>query len=258
MHHEYDTYAAIYDLQPTVHDDVPFYVELAKRAGAPVLELAVGTGRVALEVARAGVRVVGIDASLGMLQVLRDKLEADPELPVTAVHADMRTFDVRHEGPFSLAYCPFRGFLHLMTPADQLAALRQVAQHLRPAGLFAGNVFFPRVSLLNRYESEPQRWGQDGEFDVPDQGTRVIVSSTVRGDIRRQRIDVLFRYEHANRQGEVVKTELRDLSLTYLWPRELEHLLARAGFELEHLYGDFAGTPFNQGGDELVWVARKS
>ena len=135
---EYDLYAATYDAQFRERlDDVPFYVEEAKRAEPPVLELACGTGRVLIPVAKAGVQVYGLDSSAAMLDVCRRKvakLAEDLQARITLSEADMRDFSFDER--FGLIYCPFRAFLHLMTPEDQITALRRIHDHLRKGGRF--------------------------------------------------------------------------------------------------------------------------
>ncbi|MHC4862006.1 MAG: class I SAM-dependent methyltransferase, partial [Planctomycetota bacterium] len=223
----------------------------------PALELAVGTGRVAIPIARAGVPVVGLDITPEMLAVLAKKVEAEPDLPLEWVEGDMRDVDLTERGPFGLVYCPARAFLHHLTVEDQLACLANVRRHLPEGGVFAGNIFFPRVDLIHKRQNRVQAWEWSHEYEDPDTGERVLVTELARIDTRRQRIDVVNRCESLDERGIVTRTEMRDLVLTYLWPRELEHLLHRAGFTIEHLYGDFERTPFEEGGEELVWVARK-
>lgn len=252
----YERFARTYDLEyGRLTEDITFYVDRAKETGGPALELAVGTGRVAIAIAREGIPVTGIDVTPAMLDVLRGKLAAEPGLDVHAVEGDMRDVDVTDRGPFGLVYVPARAFNHMLTVEDQLAALANARRHLRPDGLFAGNTFFPRVDSLARRQVRADGWDWPDEHRDPDTGHRVLVSELSRTNPREQRIEVLMRAEHMAESGEIVKTEMRELTLTYYWPRELEHLLRRAGFELTHLYGDFAGTPFADGGDELVWVA---
>jgi hypothetical protein len=144
----------------------------------------------------------------------------------------------------------------MLTVEDQLAALANALRHLKPDGLFAGAFFFPRADLIASREIRGSGWLWPDEYEDPDTGRRVLVSELGRTRPRDQRIEVFVRAEHLDERGEVVKTEMRELRLAYIWPRELEHLLWRAGFALEHLYGDFEGTPFSEGGDEIVFVAR--
>src|SRR3954463_8594607 len=124
----YDDIARLYDpWSRSVVEDVSFYVEEAVRSGGPVLELGVGTGRIAVPVAAAGIEVVGVDTSAGMLEVARERAE------LAGVQVDLRQGDMRDppvDGVFPLVLLPFRSLLHMETEGDRRAALRAVAKHL--------------------------------------------------------------------------------------------------------------------------------
>src|SRR3954464_13851859 len=144
---EYAAFAAIYDDWAShMTEDVPFYLDLVREADGPVVELAVGNGRVAIPVANAtGKRIVGIDRSPAMLELARDRAaEADVELDLR--EGDMRDFEV--EEPAGLVYCPFRALLHLPTWEDKRRVFERVSAALRPGGRFAWNtfVFNPHVA----------------------------------------------------------------------------------------------------------------
>src|SRR5512141_1085022 len=118
-------------------DDVDFYVELAGEADEPIVELAVGTGRVAIEIARrTGKRVIGIDLSPKMLEVARDR---GAGLPLDLREGDMR--DLTLDEPVQLVICPFRSMLHLPTWGDRRTVFERVAASLQPGGRFVWNVF---------------------------------------------------------------------------------------------------------------------
>ena len=143
-----ETYDARHgDLSHTpVAGDVDFFVELAREHGGPVLELASGTGRVALALAAAGSTVTGLELSPAMLrraQANRDGLAAEVRERATFVRGDMRSFDLG--AAFALVIVPFRGFQGLMTPQDQRDCLESVRRHLAPGGLFVVDLFDPRL-----------------------------------------------------------------------------------------------------------------
>src|SRR3954463_7848530 len=136
----YDSWADRYDERPAgASADVPFYVGLARDADGPLVELAVGTGRVAIPVARAtGRRVIGIDSSPA--RPAQARLRAGEE----GVELDLREGDIREleiEEPAALIYCPGRSLLHLPTWADRRRCFERVAASLRPNGRFAWNAF---------------------------------------------------------------------------------------------------------------------
>src|SRR5437870_11223438 len=136
----YDAWADRYgDWSTSVTADVPFYVGLARDAGGPLVELAIGNGRVAIPVARATARrVIGIDSSPAMLAQARVRAaEAGVELDLR--QGDMR--DLALDEPAALIYCPFRALMHLPTWADRRRTFERVAAALQPNGRFAWNAF---------------------------------------------------------------------------------------------------------------------
>ena len=204
--------------------DVPFYVELAREADGPVVELAVGTGRVAIPVARAiGRRVIGIDSSPRMLeQARRDGGEL----------LDLRLEDMRDlslEDPAALVYCPFRSLLHLPAWADRRQVFERVAAALRPGGRFAWNAFAFDHTIASRLDGAHQ------EKPVPH---------TLRYAVGDNRVDI------ALDSGSVS-------SLWWATKNEWLGLVDVAGLEVEALYGGFAREPFTDESREYVFVARK-
>ena len=225
----YDAFAPIYD-EWSAHmtDDVPFYVELAREAAGPVVELGVGNGRVALPVAReTGRRVLGIDNSPAMLEQARVRAAA-AGVDVELCEGDMRELSL--DQPVDLVYCPFRALLHLPTWADRRLLFERVHAALRPGGRFAWNafVFDPRIAARN-----------DGEWEE-QQGIRHRIDHTRQDN----RIDLTLA------SGDTI-------SLWWLNRSEWEALIDVGGFEVEALYGGFAKEPFDESANEFVWIARK-
>jgi SAM-dependent methyltransferase len=219
--HRYDEWAA------EMTADIPFYVELAREADGPLVELAIGNGRVAIPVARAtGRRVIGIDTSPAMLAQARERAAAaGVELELHL--ADMR--DLRLDEPAALVYCPFRALLHLPEWADRRRVFERVAASLRPGGRFAWNAFAfdhrVAVQLDGVHQAEP-------------------VPHTVRYAVGTNRIDI----------------DLDDGSRSLLWwatRNEWLGLVDVAGLELEALCGGFAGEPFDDESREYVFVTRR-
>ena len=258
---EYDVHAEFYDALYAGYDvDIPFYVAEARRAGSPVLELACGTGRVAIPVAHAGIEVVGVDSSPAMLERFRGRLSDLPPLVrqrISLIEADMSDFDLGAER-FNLVYCPFRAFLHLLTVEDQLAALQAVHHHLRSGGRFALNFFSPSVTIIAGSIAtfgSPVRRIQ--EFTHPTTGNKVVVHLTSTHDVVEQIIREYRIEEEIDAHGRVVQRTYKPLTLRWIYRYEFEHLLARCGFEVEALYGTFDRQPFAPDHGELIWIARK-
>jgi len=258
---EFDAHADLYDALYTDYvEDIPFYVEEARRAGSPVLELACGTGRVAIPVAQAGIELVGLDSSPAMLEQFRARLPllaAEVRDRITLHQADMCDFDLGAER-FTLITCPFRAFLHLLTVEDQLASLRNVHRHLQPDGRFALNFFNPSVTVIAR--NLTSHWSAVHpiqEYVHPDSGNTVIVHLTSQHNVVDQIIRDFRIEEEIDGNGQALRRTYKPLTVRWIYRYEFEHLLARCGLEVEALYGDFDRRPFADDLDELIWIARK-
>lgn len=235
----YAPFADIYEeWSAPMTDDVPFYVGLALEADGPVVELAVGTGRVAVPVAKAiGRKVVGIDRSPAMLEKARRAAkEAGVELELH--EADMR--DLSLDEPAALIYCPYRSLLHLPTWAERRSVFERVAASLKPNGRFAWNafVFDPHVAVRMDGVARPHL-------------DSTTLWEYVAHHPEDNRIDVTA---YTGQPGN----EPRNLQLWWLTRSEWEGLIDVAGLEVEALYGWFDKTPFDDESREFVWVARKT
>jgi hypothetical protein len=208
-------------------EDVPFYAGLAEESEGPLVELAVGNGRVAIPVAQAAGRtVVGIDSSRAMLeQARRNAAAAGVELDLR--EGDMR--DLELEEPAGLVYCPFRSLLHLPTWADRRRTFERVAASLRPCGRFAWNVFAFDHRIAARLDGQHQ--------DTP-------VPHSLRYDVADNRIDILLDAGGSS-------------SLWWTTKNEWLGLVDVAGLEVEALYGDFDRGPLTAESREYVFVARR-
>jgi SAM-dependent methyltransferase len=214
----YDRWAA------DMTDDVPFYVELATEADGPVVELAVGTGRVAIPIAQAiGRTVLGIDTSPTMLEHAR---KAGGDLLDLRL-ADMR--DLELEEPAALVYCPARSLLHVPTWADRRRVFERVTASLMPGGRFAWNVFAFDHAIASRLD------GRQQEGPVPH---------TLRYSVGESRVDIVLE------SGDTS-------SLWWTTRNEWLGLVDVAGLEVESLYGWFDRRPYDDESREQVWVARK-
>jgi ubiquinone/menaquinone biosynthesis C-methylase UbiE len=208
-------------------EDVPFYVELARETEGPLVELAVGSGRVAIPVAEAtGRPVLGIDTSPAMLAQARERAAA-AGVELQLREGDMR--DLALDEPQGLVYCPFRGLLHVPTWADRRHVFERVAASLRPGGRFAWNAFAFDHAIAARLDGEHQ--------DEP-------VPHSLRYAVGDNRIDIT----------------LEDGGTSSLWwatKNEWLGLIDVAGLEVEALYGDFDRRPFDDESREYVWVTRR-
>lgn len=237
--------ASIYDkVYAGLTADVPFWQEFALECcgeKGEALELACGTLRVMLPVAEVGVRVTGIDESPYMLDLAYKKIEnaaEDVRRRITIQQGDVRSFELGRQ--FNLIYIPFNTFGLLLTIQDQLAALACIKKHLAPGGVFALDVFMPDVARM--HGAELGRWQLEMDESFPD-GSRVHRDNVREVDTRKQILAVQWRNKEYQDQI-LVREWLTDLKLSYFFPRELDHLMARAGFEIVHYWGNYQRQDF--------------
>ena len=229
----YDPIARLYDAWSTgVVEDISFYVDEALASGGPVVELGVGTGRIAIPTAGAGVHVIGVDSSARMLEVCAEQAR----LAGVADRLDLRLGDLRRppvEERVPLVTCPFRAYLHLGSDAERLGALRAARSLLLPGGRLVFDVFAPSNEDIEEthglwLEREPGIF-ERADWDRSEQ----TLTLSVRGA-----------------RGE------SSMTLWWLEPQRWQALLAEAGFAVDACYGWFDRRPY-AGGEDTVWIGRR-
>jgi SAM-dependent methyltransferase len=227
----YDAIARIYDpWSRGVIEDISFYVEEALAAGSPVVELGVGTGRIAIPTAAAGIDVIGVDSSAGMLEVCAEQGRAAG----VAERLDLRLGDLRRppvDETVRLVTCPFRAYLHLASDDERLEALAAARGLLRPAGRLVFDVFQPSQEDID---------ATHGHWIEREPG----IDERADWDLERQTLTLSVR----GAGGESTMT------LWWLEPERWNALLAEAGFVVDACYGWFDRTPY-AGGEDTVWIA---
>ena len=246
--------AEIYDAVYADRDDHAFWAAVAPDDGT-ILELACGTGRVLLPLARAGREIVGLDLSAQMLARCRAALAGEPDevrRRVELVQADMTTFELGRR--FARVASPFRGFQHLTTVERQLACLGRCHAHLQPDGRLVLDLFNPDPSLLYRHDDSD---GEDSAETVPwTHGRTIRWWGRVTGYHRAHQYNQCeMTYEIVAADGTTRRFTER-FPMRYLFRHELEHLLARSGFAVVALYGDYDRSPYGDDSPELIVVAR--
>lgn len=237
-----------YDAMFQNSDDLDFWLDLARTHGDPLLELACGTGRVTLPLARTGFRVTGLDAAPAMLEVAR-ACSAEAGLDITWVEADMRDFDLSMT--FRVIYCPGNAFLHLLTRADIEACLAAVRRHLHPEGRFALDVFIPKPELLIDSGGRREAFA---EYDDPYGRGHVTVTDSYTYEAHTQIKRITTYHALATPQG--VEEHTGTLDLRMLFPQELDLMLEHNGFEVEGKYEDYAKTPVGPHSGKQLTVCR--
>jgi len=249
---------AIYDAVPlyVARRDVDFYVDEAKDAGGRVLEVGCGTGRILLAVARSGSAIEGVDASAEMLERCHAKLQKesdDVRGRVTLHRADARTLDIGRQ--FDLVIAPFRVMQHLTTIEDQLAFLHSAARHLAPGGRLAFDVFNPDFNALvsadgTEREDTPNTKLPDGRLF-----RRAGRVARVRWIDQVSEIELI--YYITPESGGPVERHVQSFDMRWFLSAELVHLLARAGFRVRSIYGDFDRSPLSDKSPEQIVCAER-
>jgi len=244
------TYDALVGDGGPVAGDVAFYLDCARRFGGPVLELATGTGRVLIPLAKAGYEVVGLDAAPAMLGVARAKLGGEPHLAahVALVEGDMRDFSLGRR--FPLALIPARAFQHVVEPEDQRRALQCVRRHLELGGLLVVDLFDPNFELLalpaERMPVQERRHPVSGNLI-----RRTVVKR--HNDPCRQVVRETLRLEEIDGDGRMVATEDASWALRWSLRQEMAYLFELCGFDVVAQFSDFIGSPPAYGREQL-WI----
>jgi SAM-dependent methyltransferase len=248
-----ELHARLYDLRSiSWPGEIDYYLHVAALEGSAtrVLEVACGTGRVAIELARGGFAVTGVDVSEEMLAFARAKANdaANPRY----VLGDMRTFEL--DDRFDLALIPAHSFQFMTSADDQDAALRRIHEHLVPGG---------RLVVHVNHDSLADLAQMDGTERTGDPITELATRS-------RFRPSYAWTYSHAyqnatlrmawNELGDenavVQRWEIDPLVLHVMTAVEMEHALHRAGFESTTVIGSFDGSPFSADSPDMIWSAR--
>jgi SAM-dependent methyltransferase len=253
----YDGFIAdYYDASPLVAgrvQDVAFYRDAAREFGDPVLELGCGTGRVTMALAEAGYRVTGLDISERMLERAtkkRAQLSAEARERVRLVRGDMVRFDLGEK--FRLVIIPFRPFQHLLETQQQMDCLACVRKQLAPGGRLILDVF--QTDAERMHDPACQKENFVAEYRMAD-GRAVQITERIAAFHRaEQRNDVEMIFTVTNADGKTERLVFA-WTLRYFFRYEVEHLLARCGFRVEALYGNFDRSPILDASPEMIFVA---
>jgi SAM-dependent methyltransferase len=230
----YDPIARLYDpWSASVIEDISFYVDLALAAGGPVVELGFGTGRVAIPTAMAGVHVIGVDSSAGMLAVCGEHARAAG----VEGRLDLRRGDLRAppvDERVRLVTCPFRAFLHLSSDEQRLEALGAARELLEPGGRLAFDVFEPSRDDI---EETHGRW-IEREPGIEERADWDLEAQTLTLSVRGDR-------------------GASSMTLWWLEPARWHALLAEAELTVDACFGWFDGRPYT-GGEDSVWIASRT
>ena len=222
-----------------------------------MLEVGCGTGRVLIPTARAGLQITGLDQSVAMLNICRERLameNADVQKRVNLVEGDMRDFELGQR--FQLVTIPFRPFYHLLTVEDQIACLHTIHRHLHEGGKLIFDIFNPSFESLIE-QNIGVEGGEEPPFVTPD-GRRVVRKfKVISRDLIQQISEIELIYDVTHPDGHEERL-VHAYKMRHMFRYEAEHLLARCGFRVEQVYADFEKNPYgSQYPGELIFVASK-
>lgn len=244
--------------------DIPFYVAEARRAarlaeaqppaqnagriGHPVLELACGTGRLAVPIALSGVEIVGLDMSPSMLAQARAKAEA-AGVEIEFVEADCRSFNLGRQ--FPLIFMAFNSMQHLHDYASLSALFANVRKHLAEGGRFVFDVFNPKIEILARASGDRRL---EREYQDPDGRGTVAFEYSATYDDALQVCHIQCYFVRRGPNGEEVEVREEELHLRSFFPQELDLLVRSQGFEIVEKFGNFERKEFGRRDPKQVVV----
>lgn len=245
----YDT-----DNRQVFSEDIPFYLRRAKELGGKSLELACGTGRITIPLAKEGISIWGLDYSRSMLEVLNDKVRKLPgkvRQHLHIVHGDMTNFSLSEK--FRFIFIPFRSFQVLETDEQALRCLSCVHRHLEDGGQFILNVFKPNNGIGENWVDLNETLDYESAAEGGEKVTRHSIRKAVDPDKRLLFIDYVYRLY--KRDGTV--EEYRDsIRLRYFYEKDIRKLIDSSGFKIAEAYGWYDGTPVHEG-NEFIFVCSK-
>jgi SAM-dependent methyltransferase len=238
--------------------EIDFYLKLADRAqrkGQAVLDLACGTGRVTLPLAKTGVRVVGLDLAADMLAIARQKAQGLPNL--RWVQGNIRSFELGEK--FGLVIIPVHSFQFMLTPQDQMDCLECIRRHMLPGGLLVLHVNHDMLSWLDECRAEKDPPFEFGAIRThPQTGAQIRTQSRWLYRHSTQTATLYKVWEELGEEEVVLqRQELEPMSMHVVFRFEMEHLLARAGLRVFNLYGDFEEHPFADDSPDMIWLAHE-
>ncbi len=250
-----------YDAEYEGLQDVAFLVDFALRYadGGKVLELCSGTGRITFPLAEAGLRVTGLDITADMLAVAKGKLRNLPiavQQRVRLVEGDMRT-DVVGEGEYDVVIVPFNSFMHMLNQQDQLAALRNAWQHVKPGGYFLADIFLPDVVRLARHRTSSMQ-ELEKSVPLPEENAMLLRSGAFDYLPATQILSATWVYQVFDAVSMMLRySYVSPFEIRMVFPGEWELLLKTVGFEIVEKWGDFNQEPFDEESPRMLFVCRR-
>lgn len=230
--------------------EVPLLLKWAPKKKGPIIDFACGTGRITIPMAKSGHELVGVDVHKGMLDEAKRK-SSDLNLPIRWVEQDCTKLNLDIRSP--LIYSVGNSFQHFLTNEAQDSLLASINMHLGMDGVFIFGTRFPTGDELLQPSTE-EYWRSYTESET---GHTVDVYTISNYDSLNQIQHYTTIRKYKNTDGEIFDEMSTNISLRYVFPKEMERILTARGFEIVHLYGDWNETPITNASHEMIYVCRK-
>jgi len=229
-------------------EDIPFWLDLARQKGSPILELGCGTGRVTIPLADAGYAVIGLDHDPEMLKTCQQLTPPALSARIQFMKADLTAFQIGIQFPLIILPCNTYSTLQ---SKSRKSALICISQHLIPGGVFATSI--PNPVILAELESSEEA-EIETHFPHPTTGNPIQVSyEIIRKD---QDVTLLWHYDHLLPNGQAIRSTVSTLHYLTTTDRYLDEFMT-AGFNILSSCGDFDSSPHRPDSPNLIIIAEK-
>ena len=252
---QFERWSEIYDqVYADVLEDIDFYLRQSKLANGPILELGCGTGRITMPILDEGFDITGLDSSISMIQVLRNKaLVNNKSTTGIFVIGDMVQVGKLFARKFKLVIVPYRGFQSLLTISEQEQCLIQLGNILDQEHKVIINLFTPSSQI---FDQDPGKMYKVKEIEYPASEVTLSVWHRTKVCVSEQTLKVEIKVEKSA-NGFIYDTRYAPFSLRYIYPQEAQYLFRYCGYEVIDLMGDYAGSPYDDSSQDMIWTIRK-
>lgn len=236
-------------------NETSWYLDKVKELGEPVLDLACGTGRLALLFGREGYEVTAIDRSKGMINQFKKKLIQEVVEIQQKIRIDTQNMaDFHLDRKFKTVVC-CDAFFHNLRVEDQMNCLKRVAQHLKSGGHFLFNLPNPTCKfILESSNTREDQFMERGRYPLENMDETLLVEQANTADVLNQIIVTKLRFTRFNKVGQIMEEAESSWKTRYLFKYEAVHLLCRCGFRINQLVGDYLNGPVTDGGQLIFDV----
>lgn len=237
--------------------EMNWYVQKAKEKGGTVLDLACGTGRFAIWLAREGFKVTAVDQSQGMLERFKAKLSREPEEVQDRIRIEPGEMPALSlDFKFNTVIC-CDAFFHNLTVETQIQTLERVWEHLNPGGQFLFNLPNPTCDfILKNVENQGRVFTERGRYPLSDGSGFLLVEHAQDGNVLEQTIHTTLRITRYDHKNNLIEKGSSSWSSRYLFRFEAVHLLYRCGFTIQNLVGDYSNGPVTESGQLIFQAVR--